>query len=295
MSAGILVAMAVVMFSSCRHTQDLKNVEQTVLMAYGDSVLTEEEVIERIPAGLQEADSIEMFNRIADSWAEDMVLSGMAEENSQHLDRIDRLVADYRNRLIVAEYLKNMVSTGSVDVTEGDVRKYYEKNRSRMVLDEPLVKGIYIKMPSSSGKISDVRRLMAKGTESAVDNIESYCLDEAAQYEYFGNRWIEWSGISEQIPYRFSDPDAFLSSNRDFETEYGDSRYFLHIIEYIPSGSEMPYQYASSKIREIIGKENSDRIRRELLNDIYRYARKDGRLRTYGYEPGFGRILNKER
>lgn len=257
-------------------------------MAYGDSVLTVEEVVNKIPVGLDESDSIEMFRRIADNWAEDMLLSGMAEENSQRIDKINRMVADYRNRLIVTDYLKNMITSKSSEVTEGDVKRYYDANRRNMILEEPLVKGIYIKIPTNSSKLSDVRKYMAKGTESAVDHIEAYCLDEVAQYEYFGDRWIEWSGLSQQIPYRFSDPDQFLAGHKDFETEYGGSSYFLHIIDYVGSGSEMPYQYASFKIKEIIGKENSDKSRTKLLKEIYNKAINEGKFRTEGYLPGIG-------
>lgn len=285
---GVIPASLVlaIVLSGCGNTRHEESGEESdILMTYGDSTLKVSEVVSRIPVGLPEEDSVALFREIADSWLEDMVLTDVAEKNSQNLDRINRMVADYRNRLLLAEYMSNMISSGKLKVPEESVRRYYEKEGNGMILDQPLLKGIYIKVPDKAGRLSDLRRWMASGNASAVDNIEKYGLSDAVQYEYFGDRWVEWSSLAEKIPARIFQPDEYFGKNKDFEINFGGSVYILHVSDYLPAGNRMPYQYAAMKIREIIAAENLDKTREALLIDIYRKAIDEGRLTPGRYDP----------
>lgn len=88
--------------------------------------------------------------------------------------------------------------------------------------------------------------------------------------------------ITDQIPYRFYDADAFVRSTRNFETSDAGSVYLLHISEYLPSGSEMPYEFARLKIREILRTADMAAVRERLMSEIYTRQIKEGTLR-----PGF--------
>lgn len=82
--------------------------DREILISMGDSVLTIQQVVSRIPVGLEAADSAALFGKIVDSWIEGMVLSELAREKLPDLPVIERKVADYRNRLITMEYLRRM-------------------------------------------------------------------------------------------------------------------------------------------------------------------------------------------
>lgn len=282
--AALIAALAITT-SGCKKGGVAQATDDTVLMEYADSALTMSYVLSRIPTGVEAEDSTELFRRIADTWLENMALMDLATSNSQNLDRIERLVEDYRSQLIVDEYLSNMSRASKGAVTESAVKKYFDRQGESMTLDEPIVKGVYLKLPETDRHLDDVRRWMKSGTGKAVDNIERNGLSEALQYEYFGDRWVEWSSIASQIPYRFFDADAFLASTPYFETVYDGSVYMLRILDYVKSGDMMPYQYASIRIRRILEKENMEAARRKILSGIYRDAVKDGRLKTYSFSP----------
>ncbi len=257
---------------------------ENILVEAGDSALSVDDVLLHIPSGLAEEDSIEMFKTIVDRWVRNMMLGAIAAENVPDMERIDRLVEDYRNNLIIERYMRTKEEEAPA-VSDADIMRYYEVNGDEMLLDQPLVKGIYLKIGEKEERLAEIRKWMKTATEASVDNIEKYGLRQASQYEYFGQRWLEWSVIAEQIPYRFFDADAFLSSTRDFETTYGGSVYLLHISEYLPTGSKMPFEYASVKIAGILANENRDRYRTALMNSIYTRAIREGRLKPGLYNP----------
>lgn len=276
-------------FSNCSKEKMASGPVDRVLVSVGDSSLTVDDVIRVMPAGLSPEDSIEFVRTHAEGWLRRMALLDFAKKNLVNYDEIDRLVEDYRNTLLVERYLQQMDVKVS-DISDSEINRYYDSNGDSMTLEGPIVKGVYIKIPESEPRIEDVRKWMRAGTDEAVDNIEKFGLSQAIQYEYFNDRWVDWSEIAEHIPYRFYDADAFLESSKDFETEYNGSVYMLHISEFIPSGKEMPLAYARGEIRKILFREHSRNYRDRFIRSIYSKEIKDGKLKPGLYDPITGKL-----
>lgn len=281
--AAMTIVAILTVSSACSH-KEKHTEEQDILVSVGDSALTLRDVERRIPSGLSGQDSTDMFNSIVERWVRTMMLRDIASENVEELEKINRLADDYRDNLIIERYLRSKVKE-SPGISQQSIKTYYEEHGSEMKLTQPLIKGIYLKVADSEERLGDIRRWMASATSSAVDKIEKSGLRQASQYEYFKDNWVDWNEVADQIPYRFYDADAFLSSTKDFETSYSGSTYLLHIYEYLPSGSQMPYEYACRRIAEMLGRENKASYKQSLLSSLYKKAIKDGRLKPGMYDP----------
>jgi len=270
-----------------------------VLVAMGDSILTLSDVVNRIPVGIGEADSVALFHKIVDNWIKGMVLTDMARTKLPDLDRIERQVAEYRNRLIVAEYLKKMRVGKEFKVSPDSVRAFYDTHRSEMVIETPLVKGIYLKVADAAGSIDDIRRCVFAATGPSIDELEKNWAGDAIQYDYFENEWIDWNVIADMIPYRFYDPDAFLASTRNFETSCNGITYLLHISDFLPSGSETPFEFASPRISSLLEQAKMASYEAALVKALIKKAMSEDNLVAVGYDPlshryiGFDTIKRK--
>ena len=263
------------------------------LVTVGDSTLTLNDVLSRMPENTTPQDSAAMFANIVDTWLQDMLLREVAQENAIDLDRIDRMAADYRNRLIINEYIRRMKSSRGDNATEQQVKACYEANSAEMTLESPLIKGLYIKLPSDADRLDDVRRWVRSSSAASIDEIEKYGLKGAIQYEYFKDKWVDWQEIAAQIPYRFGDADKFVAAHRFFETSDRNSTYLLRITEAIPSGSRMPYDFAAPLIRESLVQAQREQYGRSLLESFAENARKNGLLSTPGYDIKTHQLINK--
>ena len=284
--AAFLTGMAL---TGCGSPKVETPADDKVLLEVGDSALTVRDVIRQIPVGLSEEDSIEMFNSLTERWMRTMMLSELAQENVTDLAKINRMADDYRNSLIIDRYLRTKQEEAG-DISETAIKNYDAEHGNEMLLEAPLVKGIYLKVSDSEERLGDIRRWMSKAKPADIDNIEKNGLRHASQYEYFGDRWVEWNDVAEQIPYRFYDADAFLKSTKDFETSYAGSAYMLHISEYIPSGNAMPYEFAKGKIREMLIREKKGDYRQQLLKSLYKRGIEEGKLKPGLYDPMTGKI-----
>lgn len=261
-----------------------------VLLSVGDSSLKLSDVVRRIPQGITATDSAEMFSSIVDSWVQDMLLTEVAAENVPDMERIDRMVADYRNRLIMMEYRKRMKESAGGAPSDEEIRRYYEAHADDMRLEHPVVKGIYIKVPSNAERLESVRQWVFSASRASIDKLEKYGLKGAMQYDWFADRWVDWEVIADQIPYRFYDADAFVESTTNFETEYNGSIYLLHISEYLKSGDVMPYSFAAEIIRERLTQQSRGDSDKKLMQSLFRNALSNGKLQAPGYDPVNHRI-----
>ena len=271
------------MISSC--SREKKTEEADVLMRYGDKSISLEEVVSKIPAGLLPADSLALFNSILDSWITDEVLAEFAETHLIDVAAIDRRVKDYRNSLIVQEYLTRMRESRVPKIDEKEVKDYYEQFKDELKLEVPLVKGIFMKINSDSRGKDGIKYLMSSKNPEMIDKLEQEWLDRALEYNYFRDKWIDWETLISMIPYRFGDPDLFLSENKYFETEYGDCSYYLQISDYLPSGEQQPFEFAYSWIAEFLTQGDLSTYQKKLVESIVSKSIKDKKLELIGYDP----------
>ncbi|MDE6271382.1 MAG: hypothetical protein K2M31_00040 [Muribaculaceae bacterium] len=274
--------------SSERSLSDSDSIPSDAIVVVGDSALTRREVEIRIPAGTSPEDSIALFHSIVDGWIERLLLTEIAARNIEDMDEIDRLVEDYRKKLIIARYRRSLRESRADGVSGDDIERYFKANAEEMILDAPVIKGLYVKIPSDASRLADIRRWIMTATPDAIDNLEKYGLNDAIEYSFFEDRWTDWNSISRQIPYNFGNPDDFVGRRKNLETSYRGFTYLLHISSFLPSGEKMPREIAEPFIRERLSTENGDRYESRLISGIYNEAIKSGRLRLINYEhPSF--------
>ena len=258
---------------------------EDILMMIDGKTLSLQDVVAKIPVGIEPEDSAALFDRIVDTWIESVVLVELAESKLPDTDEIDMKVDAYRNRLIVMEYLRHMKDGQRQKVDEDVVRAYYDSHKQELLTESPLIKGVYMKVAASSAGVDKIKELVFRSTESDIDRLEKDWMETALQYDYFGSKWIDWQTLADQIPYRFYNPDAFLETHKNFETTYNGSTYIFHISDYLPTGSEQPYEFASEKISAMLEQKKISQYEESLVRSLVEKAVKENRLVSVSYDP----------
>lgn len=287
-AVGLLVILQI--FISCKKSSEDN---ETLLVELDGEKLRVEDVVAKIPAGISYADSCALFSAITESWLKSKVLTNLAKENLNDLPSIEHKVEEYRNKLIVMEYLERLRETEMPSIDRDSIISYYEKNKSEFVTAIPYIKGMFITVSENSKNLERLKNLMASGSEADIDTIENIDSSKDFIFDYFGDKWRGWSAVEEQIPYRFADADGFLAENSYFETNFNNNVYILKIFEYIPSQSEAPIEIAETIINDILLRNQLLKIENDLVTDLIEKALKEGRLVAYGVElPG---VLDKNK
>lgn len=265
--------------NACGKTPDRQPVESRVLMQYGDSVLTLDDVVARIPVGISEADSALMFDAIVNDWLESMLLGDMASRNNIDMRRIDRLVTNYRNQLIIAQYRDRMMRSHASNVSESQLRSYYNAHKSEMILEQPVVKGVFLKVKTDASRIEDLRQWMSKCNSEDIDNIEKYGIEQLLDYEYFIDSWLDWTTLTEQFFGRVPDPEQILKEGGFFSETHDGIEQMLYIKDIVEAGKTMPYDFAQTQIADILTEGRNKNYETKLIEGLYNKALDNKRLK----------------
>lgn len=264
--------------ASCGTSEDVKG--EDILVKIGNKLLLKQDVLKAVPTGLATADSIQFVERYIADWIDAKLLSEVALKNIPEMDNINKMVDDYRNKLIMYEYRKRMILNNEdlMHISEDTLKSYYEANKSHFKLSAPLVKGIYIKIAVDASKVDEVRNWIKSGKQQDIDKIEKYGLNGAIHYDYFKDRWVSWIDVEKNIPYYFDDPNGFVKNNKNFEVTEKGFIYLLNISEYLEKGDIMPFDFAKQQISEIFVNSNQRQYDKQLKRVLYDEAIKDGVL-----------------
>ena len=282
--------MLAVAAAACSHSADKSETAAApaseVLIQVGDSALTRADVLAKIPGGISAVDSARLFDAIVEEWLERNMLVAVAEQNLPDLDRIDRLVEQYRRQLLTEEYRRLMVAEHSDKASKQALRGEYEAHPERYILNQPVIKGIYVKMSSTAPQLGEVREWVAKGTPEAIDELESYGLRGAMEYDFFGDQWVAWEEIAKRIPHRFTAPvTPATQSGGNFETEVGGITYLLHVTEATDSGERMPFEFAAPRIEQALMEQQREDYDRRLMRSVYKKEVEAHRVKPGTYIP----------
>lgn len=201
----------------------------------------------------------------------DEKLYRQALSQTSDIEEVDRMVAEYRRRLIVERYIDRMIETHQVAVEDDDCQRYYDLVHRDLKLNESIVKGLLVQLPVKTPKSSPIRSAMKKvltGDYEKIEELETYCIDHSMVYEQFVDTWRSMGQILSVIPIEVVSPKDLKRGDFTFTDKDKQYEYHLLVTDYLKSGSEAPYEYVKSDILDFLAQRARSEYRKSLIEEI---------------------------
>jgi hypothetical protein len=277
---GVLFSM-LCLLASCQKNHEHSG--KMPLVEVDGHFLYQEDLAQAQPSGLSKDDSVLFAENYIRNWVEDILLYEKASRNIPDNEKIDQLVEHYRRALIMHSYQQNLIEQRlSKQITEEEIKDFYEKNKNLFLLDKPLIKGLFIKVPLTEKGVSNVRVWYKKNTPENVEKLEKFSLKGAVDYSYFYDRWMSASDVIDKIPLAVPEPENYLDKHRQIEVKDEHFWYFLNVEEYLGAGQEKPLDFAHTEIKEILMNLKQVDFMRKVKADLYKNASDKNEI-TYYY------------
>ncbi len=278
-----LVFLLIILFSTGACKQQFDHKGKSTLVEVDGHFLYQEDLASVLPSGLSKDDSILFAEHYIRSWAEEILLYKKAANNIPDNVDIDKLVENYRKALIMHTYQQELINQKlSSEIPEQEIADYYAKNKALFVLENPLVKGLFIKVPLTAPQLSNVRRWYKSEKQTAIENLEKYSLQNAVKYEYFYHKWVPLTDILDLIPLKVDLPEQYISKHRQLELKDSVFSYFLNISDYRPKGAEKPYEFARKEVKDLLVNQKRVDYMQQVKNDLFEQALKSRKIK-YNY------------
>lgn len=244
--------------------------------------LYREDLATALPVNLSPEDSLLFAEHYIREWVEEMLLYEKARRNIPDNAEIERLVENYRKALIMHNYQQQLIGQKlSREISEEELTDYYDRNPGLFKLENPVMKGLFLKVPLKAPRLNEVRRWYKAENHEAVEALEKYQFQHAVKYEYFLDKWVPAADILAQIPLQVPDKEAYLTRQRYVELHDTAFHYFLNVTELLPTGGQMPYELARPQVKEILLNRKQVEFMKQVKADLYERATEKQEIKYY--------------
>lgn len=228
-------------------------------------------------------DSLQIVNSYIDKWIRKQLILEKAELNlSINQKDVERQLDDYKSSLLIFKYEQQWIKQNlDTVVSNNETREYYNLYSSNFVLDEDIVKAVFIKVPSIAPNLDKVKKWYKSDKKEDYDNLESYCFEFAKNFDSFDDDWISFNVLIRQIPFDIANKERFLKRNRYIEAEDSLYNYFINIRNYKIHGEIAPLSYVEENIKQIIINKRKLQLIRDLEKNIYNDGLNYGHFEKY--------------
>ncbi|MBO7260268.1 MAG: peptidyl-prolyl cis-trans isomerase [Bacteroidaceae bacterium] len=266
--------------ASCRKAEGVNYAPgKTPLVELDGNVLYEEDLQQVLPLNVSETDSTIFADRYVENWISEQMFYQNAERNVRDDKNIDELVENYRRSLIVHKYQQRLIEQKiEQEITEQEITDFYQENMNLFVLEEPILKGLFIKLPLSSPNQSNIKRLYRLQDDESYDEIEKYCIMYAPYYEFFYDYWHSVSDIEILLPAMEEQLQDYLKEHNFLEVKDDESLYLFNVSDYLPKGSVAPMEQVEDRIKRLIINNKEVTYIGKIKKDLYNAAIENNRV-----------------
>ena len=237
--------------------------------------------IDSLTLGLNSEDSLRVAQQFISQWAKEVLIYDKAVQHQPAAVRkeIESLVEDYRRTLYVHAYEQRLVDRRmSKTILDSTVIVWYERTPERFKLDESIIKGMLVVVPSDAPNITKLRTWLTKGE---LDNIEKYAYQNATGYELFTDKWLTTTELINQIPVDRAEYESRLKTKNQIEVADSTKIYLLQVTEKHMRGEAMPIEYARPEIERLILNARQMEFLTKEREKLYNEAIQDKKIHFY--------------
>lgn len=260
--------------TSCQYFDDDKNDNGKPLASVHKSNLYYKDIATLIPKNLSKSDSVLMVKSIIKDWAIQELLKQKASQNLTQQENItyNKLVQDYKESLLINGYKERLVQQRlDTLISEEEIAKYYNLNKSNFRLNEELIKIKYLHFGNDLLDQKELIKLFKSDDYQDLVALENQELNFKA-INLNDSTWIRLEDVLLKIPKFKQEPrDYLLKKSKYIQKEDSLGLYLVAVKDVLKRNDIAPKNYITPTIKQmILHKRKLELIRdieKTLLND----------------------------
>ena len=267
MFAHILFFSFILLYVSCeRESTEVK------LARFQNIYLNKSNLVNEIPLNLNKEDSTIFVKNYIHKWLVNQMIMDKSENMIPfEVNNVEKKINKYKMSLISYEFEQFYINKRlDTTINKSEINNYYESHLDDFVLNDYVVKCMYIKVPKNSKLVKEIKNNYFLKNEKMVDQIMKTGQSEEASLYYNPEEWVFFDDLLKQIPIleKYSKID-FIKKKKKVVLEYNESVYFINVFDYIIKNGTSPLSFEENKIKSIILNQRAKNIRKRLRLDLY--------------------------
>lgn len=160
-------------------------------------------------------------------------------------EKIERMVEEFKKSLVVKKFLQNEIAKVAEEITDEEVKAFYQQHQGEFILDRPIVKIGYIKLSSRSEAISLRNKIISlRNFSGIVEDLSG----EPGVIEIVKERYFDQFNIPSSELWRVA-----WNLNRDeisFPIRSGEYYFLIYLYDKKEAGNKADFEFVADVVRE---------------------------------------------
>lgn len=234
--------------------------------------LLRNDLVNEIPMNLSKDDSTIFVNNYIHDWMIDHLMMNKANEMiPSEVINVEKKIEKYKMSLISYEFEQFYIDKRlDTIINTFEIVDYYNNHLDDFVLNDYVVKCLYIKVPKDSKKLKDFKKNYYIKNEKMIDNVMSLAQKEAFTFYYNPEEWVYFDDLLKKIPAleKYSKVD-FIKKKKKVTLEHDNHIYFVNIYDFLIKDGTSPLSFEKDKIKSILLNQRANSLRKKLRYDLY--------------------------
>lgn len=235
-------------------------------------ILTKNDIANETPMNLSSEDSLVFVNNYIHNWLIDHLIVKKAKELiPSEILNVEKKIEKYKMSLISYEFEQFYINKRlDTNVNTFEIIDYYNNHLDDFVLNDYVVKCLYIKVPKNTKSLRDFKKYFYISSDGMIDKLMPIAQKEASVFYYNPEEWIFFDDLLKQIPAleKYSKID-FIKKKKKVILEIGEEIYFINIYDFLIKDGTSPYSFEKDKIKSILLNQRASDLRKKLRQDLY--------------------------
>ena len=257
----------ILLFISCESESNEKN-----LARFKDVYLNKSEIINEVPITLNQEDSAIFADNYIHKWLVNQMIMDKSEEMiPMEVQKVEKKINKYKMSLISYEFEQFYINKRlDTSISKYQISNYYDNHLDDFVLNDYVVKCMYLQVPKKSKFIKEIKRNYSLTNEEMIDEIMKIGQNEEVSLYYNPEEWVFFDDLMKQIPIleKYSKIE-FIKKKKKVILEFNNYIYFVNVFDYIIKNGTSPLSFEENKIKSIILNQRAKSLRKKLRQDLY--------------------------
>ena len=227
-----------------------------------------------VPAGTPKKDSIAIVKDFITRWATQQLLMNNANKNISKSKQIelDELINQYKIDLYSKAYLEQLVVT-KIDtvITNEEIEKYYNTNKSNFKANSPLVKLRYINLVKGNNKLASISAKFSSFKSKDKKDLKNLAI-QFKDYAFNDSIWVDIDQVYERLPFvNKENVSKYIDTGISYQYVDSTSVWLVKVKDMVHKNEVVPLSYILPTIKQIILNNRKtdliNKIQTEITND----------------------------
>ena len=261
--------------SGCKKSDESNTQNNDILAKVYDKKLTKNDIEINYIQNISKEDSLNLVHSYIEHWIRKELLAYNAKKYINNKKEIKKLVEDYEKSLLVEAFQRQYIKENlDSQITNQQMKEFYDENKNNFHLDHSIVRFIYAKIDA---KKRGLDKFYENWNNNRFNLVYRYGSKYSEKYFLKTKKWYDLKDMKSKVP------GFLLKKEKKYEVQKNVNgfEYFLKVLETRHKEDIIPLSLIKDKLKKLIIEKRKSHLIDDYIEKLYKKEINNNNIKIY--------------